>query len=73
MGQKESGSPRGGVTLALAKLPTTPEIRSLIAKLLLPIRRHPAFVWAWSRWRREHQAQAAISHRKQRSYMHPQL
>ena len=37
------------MTLALAKLPTTPEIRSLIAKLLLPLRTHPAFVWAWSR------------------------
>jgi hypothetical protein len=61
------------MTLALARLPTTPEIRSLIAKLLLPIRTHPAFVWAWSRWRREHQAQAALSHRKRRSCMHLQL
>ncbi len=61
------------MTLALARLPTTPEIRSLIAKLLLTIRTHPAFVWAWSRWRRDHQAQAAISHRKQRSDKQPQL
>ena len=61
------------MTLALAGLPTTPEIRSLIAKLVLTIRTHPAFVWAWSRWRREHQAQAALSHRKRRSYMNPQM
>ena len=61
------------MTLALAGLPTTPEIRSLIAKLLLTIRTHPAFVWAWSRWRRHHQAQAATSHRKRRSDKQPQL
>ena len=54
------------MTVALAKLLTTPETRTLIAKLLLPPRTHPAFVWAWSRWRREHQATAAISHRKTR-------
>jgi hypothetical protein len=27
-----------------------PEIRSLIAKLLLPARAGPAFIWAWSHW-----------------------
>lgn len=54
------------MTNAIARLLTTTEIRALIAKLLLPLRIHPAFVWAWSRWRREHQASAAISHRKKR-------
>ena len=54
----------GGLTLALAKLLTTPEIRTLIAKLLLSPINHPAFVWAGSRWRRNHQRAAAISHRK---------
>jgi hypothetical protein len=61
------------MTLALAGLPTTPEIRSLIAKLVLTIRTHPAFVWAWSRWRREHQAQAALSHWRRHSDKQPQL
>jgi hypothetical protein len=41
-----------------------PEIRSLIAKLLLPARAGPAFVWAWSHWRRAHQLTAAIYHRR---------
>lgn len=54
------------MTTALTKLLTTPEIRSLIAKLLLPLRTHPAFVWAWSRWRCEHQTSAATSHQKKR-------
>ncbi len=52
------------MTAALAKLPTMPETRRLIARLLMAPRTHPAFVWASSRWRREHQAAAAISHRK---------
>lgn len=52
------------MTNAIARLLTTTKIRALIAKLLLPLRTNPAFVWAWSRWRREHQASAAICHRK---------
>lgn len=55
------------MTLALAKLLTTPEIRALIAKLILSVKTHPAFVWAWSRWRRDHQAIAAVCHRKKRT------
>jgi hypothetical protein len=48
---------------------TTPEIRHLIARLLLrPILTAP-FIWDWSRWRRQHQAAAAIAHRKTRQYM----
>jgi hypothetical protein len=44
--------------------PSVPEIRYLIARLLLmPIVR-PRFVWAWSRWRQRHQAEAATAHRK---------
>jgi hypothetical protein len=43
------------------------ELRNLLARLLLRARDHPAFVWAWSRWRCRHQAMAAISHRKSRS------
>jgi len=40
------------------------EIRSLIANLLLLARAGPAFIWAWSHWRRAHQFTAAICHRK---------
>jgi len=52
------------MTLALAGLLTTPEIQRLFAKLLLKRTASAAFVWLWSRWRRDHQARAAISHRK---------
>jgi hypothetical protein len=52
-------------------LPSVPEIRYLIARLLLrPIAR-PRFVMAWSRWRRQHQAAAADAHR--RSQINAQL
>ena len=55
------------VTAALAKLPTAPELRTLIAKPMLPpARTHPASVRAWSRWRSDHQATAAASHRMTR-------
>ena len=42
-----------------ALLPTMPEIRYLLARVLLrpPIR--PRFIMAWSLWRRQHQAKAA--------------
>ena len=49
---------------APAALPSVPEIRYLIARLLLrPIARS-RFVLAWSRWRRRHQAAAADAHRR---------
>jgi hypothetical protein len=47
--------------LALA-LPSVPEIRYLIARLLLSPIARPAFVLAWSAWRRRHQAAAAAAH-----------
>jgi hypothetical protein len=43
---------------------TTAEIRYLIARLLPRPILTVAFIWDWSRWRREHQATAAIAHRK---------
>ncbi len=48
---------------------TTSEIRTLIIRLLKGPMAHPAFVWAWSCWRRHHQAQAALCHRRARSKM----
>jgi hypothetical protein len=45
-----------------AGLPSVPEIRYLFARLLLQPIVRPAFVIAWSRWRRRHQAKAAAAH-----------
>jgi len=42
--------------------PSVPEIRYLIARLLLSRIIRPAFVLAWSAWRRRHQAAAAAAH-----------
>lgn len=55
------------MTLALAELCTTPEILRLVAQLLLRHAWPSTFILAWSRWRRKHQAFAAIAHRKTRS------
>jgi hypothetical protein len=48
---------------------STPELRTLIAKLFLPVKPSPAFIWAWSRWRIAHQIAAALAHRKKRQNM----
>jgi hypothetical protein len=45
-------------------LPSVPEIRYLIARLLLRPIAGARFVLAWSRWRRRHQAAAANAHRR---------
>jgi hypothetical protein len=45
-------------------LPTMPEIRVLIAKLLLPPPLRRPFILAWSDWRRRHQISAAEAHYK---------
>ena len=47
-----------------ALVPSVPEIRYLLARLLIrPSTRKP-FILAWSLWRRRHQAAATISHYK---------
>ena len=43
---------------------STPEIRHLIARLLPRAILTAAFIWDWSRWRRQHQVAAALAHRK---------
>jgi hypothetical protein len=61
--QKESGARRlNGARLGL---PSVPEIRTLLARLLLrsPVRR--VTVLAWSAWRRRHQQRAAKAHRRE--------
>jgi hypothetical protein len=53
-----------------ALVPTVPEIRYLLARLLLKSPGAPPFIIAWSIWRRRHQARAAEAHYKNRK---PQL
>src|SRR5262249_50776526 len=49
-----------------ALVPTIPEIRYLLARLLLKSPGAPPFIIAWSIWRRRHQAKAAEAHYKSR-------
>jgi hypothetical protein len=57
----------------LAGLPSISEIRHLLSRLVFNavVPKH-GFVWAWSRWRRQHQAAAANAHYRKRS-IEPQL
>lgn len=50
-----------------ALLPTVPEIRYLVARILLRPPISTSFIIAWSLWRRQHQANAAIAHYKRQS------
>jgi len=43
-------------------LPSVPEMRAMIAKLLLRPPLRPRFLLAWSDWRRRHQISAAKAH-----------
>jgi hypothetical protein len=61
------------MTTAMLRLPSVPEIRYLIARLLLQPPTWAAFVLAWSRWRRLHQAAAANAHYRTRKQLNPQL
>ena len=54
-----------------ALVPSVPEIRYLLARLLLRPPISPAFIIAWSLWRRRHQANAAVAHYRCRH--NPQL
>src|SRR5690242_19278937 len=55
------------VMIAAVTLPSVPEIRYLIARLLLAPIVRTSFILAWSRWRRRHQAIAANAHRRRRT------
>jgi hypothetical protein len=54
-----------------ALVPSVPEIRYLLARLLIRPPTQRPFIFAWSLWRRRHQAAATISHYKR--YSLPQL
>jgi hypothetical protein len=57
----------GGLSGALGLLPlTVPDIRRLLVALAWTIPVQPAFVLAWSRWRRRHQARARRAHYQRR-------
>jgi len=45
---------------------TVPEVRRLLWQMLRPPPPDDVFVWAWSRWRRRHQAMAKRCHYKRR-------
>jgi hypothetical protein len=51
-----------------ALLPTVPEIRYLLARLLLRPPIKTCFIMAWSLWRRQHQAKAAAAHYRRRAH-----
>jgi hypothetical protein len=44
-----------------------PEVRRLLCRLVWAARQDPAFVLAWSLWRRAHQALAKACHYKKRT------
>lgn len=54
-----------------ALVPTVPEIRYLMAQLLLRPPISTSFIMAWSLWRRRHQLSATIAHYKR--HPNPQL
>jgi hypothetical protein len=61
------------VRIATGRLPTVPEIRYLIARLLLAPISTFRFILAWSSWRRRHQAAAARAHYRTRQTSRLQL
>jgi hypothetical protein len=52
-----------------ALVPSVPEIRYLLARLVLITPSRATFVIAWSFWRRRHQAVATQWHYKKRLHM----
>ena len=52
----------------LAGLPSVPEIRHVLARLLSQAVPDLHFILAWSQWRRHHQAEAAKAHYRSRGH-----
>ncbi len=48
-----------------ALVPSVPEIRYLLGRLLIRPNTRKPFILDWSLWRRRHQAAATLSHYKQ--------
>jgi hypothetical protein len=51
-----------------ALVPSVPEIRYLLARVVLSTPTRRPFIFAWSLWRRRHQAAATLSHYKRRPH-----
>jgi len=51
-----------------ALVPSVPEIRYLLARLLIFPPTQKPYIIAWSLWRRRHQAAATVCHYNRRSY-----
>src|SRR5215468_2737085 len=62
--QNESTRNNRRLTIMAALVPSVPEIRYLLARILLKPPLGQAFVIAWSLWRRTHQINAASAHYK---------
>ncbi len=52
---------------------TLPEIRRLLAKLVLTVQHAVDHVWNWSTWRRRRQHQARTCHYRRRGHTPPQV
>jgi hypothetical protein len=54
-------------------IPSAPEIKTILARLVFPPAIVRAFVFSWSLWRRIHQAHAAEAHYRARYSTQGQL
>jgi hypothetical protein len=64
--QNESGTFNRRLIAMTALLPSVPEIRYLLARMIFRPPVTPIFVMAWSYWRRRHQITAANAHYRRR-------
>ena len=64
--RNESISPNRRLTRMIALVPSVPEIRYLLARLLFKPSPIAKSIIAWSIWRRRHQANATLAHYKMR-------
>lgn len=64
--RNESATSNRRLTRMFALVPSVPEIRYLLGRLVTtpPVKR--PFIMAWSIWRRRHQAKAAEAHYRKR-------
>jgi len=72
MGQterNESEQPNRRLSRMVALVPSVPEIRYLLARILIFPPTQKPFIMAWSVWRRRHQCAATFSHYKSRLKM----
>ena len=67
--RNESKTGNRSLMREIALIPTVAEIRALIMRLMTRTSRTPDFIFAWSLWRRKHQAQAMVAHYTKRGYL----